>query len=108
MNCLSGARIRGYFLRLWLAVVAISVASSCAPRSIVVGQQSGGSTALPASLSEGPLTLNKILKARDNLSSNQLGSALRQFLEQSGASADDRREASYILARLLETSNSQA
>ncbi|PWU00612.1 MAG: hypothetical protein C5B53_03840 [Candidatus Melainabacteria bacterium] len=107
MNCPSGTCVRGHLLRLGLSLAFFLVLASCSPRSIVVGQQFGGSAVLPGSLSNGPLTLNKILQARQNLSSDQLRSALRQLLGDSGISKEDKREASYVLARLLQTTNSQ-
>jgi soluble lytic murein transglycosylase len=57
-------------------------------------------------LTTGPITLSKILQARDSLSTNQLRDALSHLLQER-PSTDDRREASYILARLLQSSNAQ-
>jgi soluble lytic murein transglycosylase len=89
-------------------VAAVLAASSCSPKSLVVGQQLVASTSLPSSLTNGPLTLSKILRERHSLSANQLNSALRQFLDREKPVGDDRKEASYILARLLQNSNNQS
>lgn len=107
MNCSSSSCILRLLVRSILALSAVLTVTSCSPKSFVASQQLGSSSQLPSSLTNDSISLSNILKERERLSSSQLNSALRQLLDHKNPSGDERSEASYILARLLQNSTNQ-
>jgi soluble lytic murein transglycosylase len=88
-----------------LALAALVSLCSCSPQAPIIHFPAQTSANLPPALTNGPITLAKILQVRDSLTNSQLNVALRQLLGNPMLASESRQEASYIMARLLQTSS---
>jgi soluble lytic murein transglycosylase-like protein len=90
------------------ATLSLCLLLGCSSNASAPIKDSSANGVLPESLSRGDLTLQAILEQKDSLSQPQLALVLRNYLKQWNNPEGDKRQASYLLGRALQSSTDTA